>query len=47
MGRLHYLGNHMMQTMGSDAAPVQGGDSVQLYYKALRKYEYQYEMKFG
>ncbi len=35
MGRWHCLGNHMMQTMGSDVAPVQGGASVQLYHKAL------------
>ncbi len=36
MGRLHCLGNHMMQTMGSDIAPVQGA-SVQLYHEALRQ----------
>ncbi len=35
MGRLHCLGNHMMQTMGSDVAPGQGGAGVQLYHKAL------------
>ncbi len=27
----------MMQTMGSDVAPVQGGASVQLYHEALNK----------
>ncbi len=35
MGRLYCLGNHMMQTMGSGVAPVQGGASVQLFHKAL------------
>ncbi len=35
MGTLHCLGNHMVKTMDSDFAPVQGGANVQLYYKAL------------
>ncbi len=42
MGRLHCLGNHMMQTIGSDVAPVQGGASVQLYHKAVTEQEQTY-----
>ncbi len=30
----------MMQTMGSDIAPVQGGASVQLYHKTLKSETY-------
>ncbi len=41
MGRLHCLGNHMMQTMGSAIAKVQDGTNVQLYHKALNKYNRQ------